>query len=94
MDLTTVVGMLISWILVIGGMASGGSLGAYIDIPSLLITIGGTIGAIIISFPGNKPKNGYISIINGSAADGFVVTNTKEPEKTEVAGSKIGRAHV
>ena len=43
LDLTTVVGMLISWILVIGGMASGGSLGAYIDIPSLLITIGETI---------------------------------------------------
>ena len=56
MDLTTVVGMLISWILVIGGMASGGSLGAYIDIPSLLITIGGTIGAVIISFPGDKLK--------------------------------------
>ena len=56
MDLTTVVGMLISWILVIGGMASGGSLGAYIDIPSLLITIGGTIGAVIVSFPGDKLK--------------------------------------
>ena len=48
--------MLISWILVIGGMASGGSLGAYIDIPSLLITIGGTIGAVIVSFPGDKLK--------------------------------------
>ena len=48
--------MLISWILVIGGMASGGSLGAYIDIPSLLITIGGTIGVVIISFPGDKLK--------------------------------------
>ena len=56
MDLTTVVGMLISWILVIGGMASGGSLGAYIDIPSLLITIGGTIGAVIVSFHGDKLK--------------------------------------
>jgi len=32
--------------------------------------------------------NGYTSVINGSAADGFVVTNTREPEKTEVAGSK------
>ena len=57
MDLTTVVGVLIAWILVIGGMASGGSLGAYVDFPSLLITVGGTIGAIIMSFPGEKLKS-------------------------------------
>lgn len=56
MDLTTVVGMLIAWILVIGGMATGGSLGAYVDLPSLLITIGGTVGAVIASFPGDKLK--------------------------------------
>lgn len=56
MDLTTVVGMLIAWILVIGGMATGGSLGAYVDLPSLLITIGGTVGAVIVSFPGDKLK--------------------------------------
>ena len=57
MDLTTVIGFLIAWILVIGGMASGGSLAAYLDYPSILITVGGTIGAVIMSFPGNVLKS-------------------------------------
>ena len=57
MDLTSVVGFLIAWILVIGGMASGGNLGAYVDIPSILITLGGTAGAVIASYPGDKLKS-------------------------------------
>ena len=51
MDLTTIIGLLIAWILVLGAMAAGGNLGAYIDFPSVLITIGGTTGAVIISYP-------------------------------------------
>lgn len=57
MDLTTVIGMLIAWILVIGGMASGGNIGAYIDFPSILITVGGTFGAVVISFSGEQLKS-------------------------------------
>ena len=71
MDLTTVVGFLIAWILVIGGMASGGNLGAYVDFPSLLITIGGTIGAVIISYPGDKLK-----AVGGVIKSAFI---SKEP---------------
>ncbi|MBR0279317.1 MAG: MotA/TolQ/ExbB proton channel family protein, partial [Synergistaceae bacterium] len=37
-------------------MASGGNIGAYIDVPSLMITIGGAIGATIISNPGARLK--------------------------------------
>ncbi|MFT4445789.1 Cna B-type domain-containing protein, partial [Parvimonas sp. G1967] len=33
-------------------------------------------------------ENGYDSKVTGSAKDGFTVTNTREPEKTEVEGSK------
>lgn len=57
MDLTTVIGFLVSWILVVGAMASGGNLGAYIDFPSILITVGGTVGAVVVSFPGDKLKS-------------------------------------
>jgi len=32
--------------------------------------------------------NDYTSVITGSAKEGFTVTNTREPEKTEVEGSK------
>ncbi|MBQ7560126.1 MAG: motility protein A [Synergistaceae bacterium] len=37
-------------------MAAGGNLGAYIDIPSVMITLGGAIGATVISNPGNRLK--------------------------------------
>ena len=45
MDLTSLIGFLGTWILVIASMASGGNLGAYIDIPSVMITLGGAVGA-------------------------------------------------
>lgn len=56
MDLTSLIGFLATWILVVASMASGGNIGAYIDIPSLMITIGGAIGATIISNPGARLK--------------------------------------
>lgn len=37
-------------------MAAGGNLGAYIDIPSVMITLGGAIGATVISNPGDRLK--------------------------------------
>lgn len=37
-------------------MASGGNLGAYIDIPSVMITLGGAMGATVISNPGDRLK--------------------------------------
>lgn len=67
MELTTAIGFLIAWILVIGGMASGGNLGAYVDFPSLLITVGGTLGAIIMAHPGNVLKS-----VGGTIKSAFV----------------------
>ena len=56
MDLTSLIGFLATWILVIASMASGGNIGAYFDVPSLMNTIGGAIGATIISNPGPRLK--------------------------------------
>ena len=56
MDLTSLIGFLATWILVIASMASGGNIGAYFDVPSLMITIGGAIGATVISNPGPRLK--------------------------------------
>ncbi len=56
MDLTSLIGFLATWILVIASMAAGGNLGAYIDMPSVMITLGGAIGATVISNPGNRLK--------------------------------------
>jgi chemotaxis protein MotA len=38
-------------------MASGGNIMAYYDFPSLLITVGGSLGAVIISHPGDILKS-------------------------------------
>ncbi len=56
MDLTSLIGFLATWILVIASMASGGNIGAYIDVPSIMITLGGAIGATVISNPGDRLK--------------------------------------
>ncbi|MDR1978001.1 MAG: motility protein A [Synergistaceae bacterium] len=67
MDLTTVIGFLIAWILVIGGMASGGNIAAYVDFPSILITVGGTVGAIIMAHPGD-----VLRTVGGAVKNAFV----------------------
>lgn len=57
MDLTSLIGFLATWILVVASMASGGNIGAYFDVPSIMITLGGAIGATVISNPGSRLKN-------------------------------------
>ncbi|MGB0679786.1 MAG: motility protein A [Polyangiales bacterium] len=49
MDIATIVGIVLGFGLIIGSILLNGSLGAFIDIPSLLIVIGGTIAATLIS---------------------------------------------
>ncbi|MDR3264942.1 MAG: MotA/TolQ/ExbB proton channel family protein [Synergistaceae bacterium] len=67
MDLTTVIGFLMAWILVIGAMASGGNIGAYVDFPSILITVGGTLGAITMAHPGEILKS-----VGGTLKSAFI----------------------
>ncbi len=51
LNITIIVGWVISFGLVIYGIFQGGQIGWFIDVPSLAITIGGTIGCLIGSFP-------------------------------------------
>ncbi len=50
MDLGTVIGIVLIMVLLLGAMTMGVGVGAYIDIPSVLIVVGGSIGALMISF--------------------------------------------
>jgi len=50
MDLGTVIGLVLILALLLGAMAMGVGVGAYIDIPSVLIVVGGSIGALMVSF--------------------------------------------
>ena len=58
MDLATVIGLVLTLVLLFGSMIfSAGSLGPYIDIPSVMIVFGGTIGVMMMGFRGDQLKN-------------------------------------
>ncbi len=57
MDLGTVIGLVLIMALLLGAMAMGVGIGAYIDIPSVLIVVGGSIGALLISFRMEQMKS-------------------------------------
>lgn len=52
MDIATVVGAVLSIALIVGSIViGGGSFMAFIDVPSILVVVGGSIAAALISFP-------------------------------------------
>lgn len=51
MDLATVIGVVLGFALITTAIAMGGSFGAYVDMPSVLIVIGGMSASVIASFP-------------------------------------------
>ncbi len=57
MDLGTVIGLVLTLALLFGSMAMGVGIGPYIDIPSILIVFGGTIGVLLIAFKMEQMKS-------------------------------------
>ena len=55
MDIATVIGLLMGFGLILASIAMGGGegLSAFIDVPSLMITVGGSFAALLINFPLN-----------------------------------------
>lgn len=52
MDLATVIGNVLGWILLLVAILMGGAgLVAYVDAPSLMIVVGGTMAAMLIAYP-------------------------------------------
>jgi len=51
MDLATIIGTILAFSLVIMAIIMGGTLDAFINLPSFLIVVGGTIGATAINYP-------------------------------------------
>ena len=56
MDIATVIGLVLAIASVIGSILSGGSIGAFIDVPSILVVGGGVISAIFIKWPMEQIK--------------------------------------
>jgi chemotaxis protein MotA len=51
MDIATMFGVVFALGLILFSINSGGGLAAFINIPSLMIVVGGTIGATLVSYP-------------------------------------------
>ena len=51
MDLATVIGLVMGFVFILGAIIYGGSLLIFIDIPSILVVIGGTTSAILYAHP-------------------------------------------
>jgi chemotaxis protein MotA len=53
MDIATIIGLLLGFGLILASIAMGGGegLSAFIDVPSLMITVGGSFAALLINFP-------------------------------------------
>jgi chemotaxis protein MotA len=51
MDIATVTGILSAFALVLTAILMGGRLGMFYDLPSIMIVLGGTVGATLINYP-------------------------------------------
>ncbi|MFQ5455084.1 MAG: motility protein A [Nitrospirota bacterium] len=51
MDIATILGIVSAFALMLISMSQGGGIGTFVDVPSLLIVVGGTIGATLITYP-------------------------------------------
>jgi len=64
MDLGSVIGLVLTMVLLIVSMAMGVGIGPYIDVPSIVIVFGGTIGTLLIGFrPEQLKKFGKIFMV-------------------------------
>lgn len=51
MDIATLIGIITAFGLVLSSIAMGGSMGMFVNIPAMMIVIGGTLGATLINYP-------------------------------------------
>lgn len=51
MDIATVVGLVVAFGLIVWSILLGGDLGGFVDMPSVAVVVGGTVGVLLINFP-------------------------------------------
>jgi chemotaxis protein MotA len=65
MDIATIVGVVSAFGLVLAAIFMGGGLSLFINVPSLLIVVGGTLGATMINYP-LKEVLGVMSVVKNA----------------------------
>lgn len=76
MDLATIIGLVVGFALLLVSMLLGGSLVAFVDIPSVVVVIGCSVAALFIAFPGGAVMNGM------KAAKAAFFAPGDDPKKT------------
>ncbi len=51
MDIATIIGLILGAVVVVGSILLGGSVGMFINVPSILVVIVGSVAAVLIAFP-------------------------------------------
>ncbi len=74
MDLATIIGIIVSFGLVIAAIITGGSPLIFIDIKSALIVFGGTIGATLVNFPLPRVL-GVVGVVKNTFSSSIVQPN-------------------
>ena len=91
MDIATVVGVISAFGLVLIAIFMGGGLNIFINIPSLMIVVGGTMGTTMINYP-LKEVIGVLSVVQkvlfarNTPADELIVLFTDFAKKTRKEG--------
>ncbi len=84
MDIATILGILSAFGLVIIAIGSGGGMSLFVDVRSLMIVIGGTVGATMINYP-IKDFLGVFSVVKN-------VFVSKKNDTDEISGTFVGFA--
>lgn len=74
MDIATLIGIVLGNGLIFAAIITGAGLGAFLDVPSVLITVGGTVAAVLINYPLAKVL-GVFAIVKKT-----VLAKSPEPE--------------
>ena len=77
MDIATIIGLFMGFGLIFASIAmgGGGGLSSFIDVPSLMITVGGSFAALLINYPLN------VCLKTVSVLKKCFLTKVPEPEK-------------
>ncbi len=86
MDLATLGGMLCGFGLVMGSIFMGPQPGNFIDIPSIMIVIGGTFASIMVCFPFGEVRQAFVA--------GMKAFTSKETPASDVVATMVRIAEI
>ncbi len=90
MDLATLVGIISAFGLVVVAILMGGGLTLFVNVPSLMIVVGGTLGTTMINYP-LKEMLGTISVVKNAFFSGGLLSSDEVIKKFVELSSKARR---